>query len=436
MARAYDRGVDRQQDADRLVYDEGDLRRVLSEAARNQTVATIRLAGDIVLSRPLVLSYASYKTVVDGAGRYAIRTAAGWTHRYMFDVGDKAVSDLSFVNVGFGGVAGFTNIVDQLIRADSAAATLTRVDFHGCRFDWISALFRAVAGDPSWSDSVVEDCFLFGQNSMLTANLGSCVYTRCLLSRVYRQASPALPVPINCTNAAGSTRNVFLDVSPSTFTGDDVIIPAGGMIQAQSFRRLTSTQTLSGAAPTLDLFSTTDIVALTLDATTSGSIGVFGVGTSGRIRVVQCVANAGTASLVASASLVLTQGPWKPNANDTLTLLDDGTRYVELSRSGGQPLAAPLNSANPTLDTLGASVVKYSVGAGGTGNIFLANGAYDGQQVVLWCSSYAGTAIFNDSTALSNCRLVGNFTPTVRATLTLMWEASDDSWQEVCRANT
>lgn len=99
------------------------------------------------------------------------------------------------------------------------------------------------------------------------------------------------------------------------------------------------------------------------------------------------------------------------------------------------PTSITLNSANPTL-TPTSSFMKYSVGASGTGNIFIANGTYDGQELTLWCAAYAGTAIFSDSTANSNCRLVGNFTPTVRSTLRLIWESGDDAWQEISRANT
>lgn len=442
-ARIYPAISGRQQDADRLVYDEGDLRRTLAEAARTRSVATIRLASDIFLTRPISLQGVSYALVVDGGNQYALRTTVGWADAFLVDIGNLSVSDITFQNLTFSGPVSQTLLVERIVSADTAAASLDNVNFKHVRVEYIPSLFNTplAATYPSWSDSCVDDVYMFGGNQMLTANVGFCVYTRCLIQRVYRQENLSTPVPARVDPQAGSSHNVYVEVTvdqPDLSTTDYDITSGSAIFRTVS--QAARSVTLSGASPTLDFTGSAGIVDVTFGPTASGTVSVFATRT-GETRVVRCVANTGSAVLESAANLVLDQdGQWYPNAGDTLTLICDSAGvWSEVGRSGRQNLslaanAATLNTNNPTLSVGSQSMYQIDIGASSAGTLTLGDGTRGGQQLQLVVTSKAGVLSLPDSTA-NNVRLIGGVWPMAnRSVLNLVWIAVDGHWWETGRA--
>ncbi len=356
IRRVYGSIPGRQQGADRLVYDEGDFRRVLAEAARTGETATIRLGSDIYLSTPITIPATTFDLVIEGADRFGFRCAAGFSAAEMFRVGPGADNMLS--GILWRGLI-FEAPAVKLGRLMACVGLAFSVSFRDCTFERIERIVQPFSGSIGWRDAEFSNLHFIGLTISDTTDIGTADFDRCLFLRCYAfgfVGSPSTVRQVGVNSISGSSSMVAIDAGPPALGGS--LYLTSGLGQSQINRLSVAGELIVGG-----------------DATVAGAV---------------------------------TISPTTP---------------------------ATLNAANPILDPAGASFVRYSVGAAGTGNIFVASGV-DGQIVVLWCASYAGTAIFSDSTANSNCRLVGNFTPTARSTLTLIFEASDDAWQEIARANT
>jgi len=131
--RAYPAISSRQQGADRLVYSEDDLRRVLWQAVdptfEGERPSTIRLAADIYLSRPIELGAYDYNVTIDGAGRHRLGHAAGYTHGYL--IGLPALGNGTLSNMTFNGVIFFLRIANDLF-GDGTNATIHDFNIHEC----------------------------------------------------------------------------------------------------------------------------------------------------------------------------------------------------------------------------------------------------------------------------------------------------------------
>ena len=131
--RAYPAISSRQQGADRLVYSEDDLRRVLWQAVdptfEGERPSTIRLAADIYLSRPIELGAYDYNVTIDGAGRHRLGHAAGYTHGYL--IGLPALGNGTLSNMTFNGVIFFLRIANDIF-GDGSSATVHDFNIHEC----------------------------------------------------------------------------------------------------------------------------------------------------------------------------------------------------------------------------------------------------------------------------------------------------------------
>ena len=121
--RAYPAISSRQQGADRLVYGEEDLRRVLWQAVdpnfEGERPSTIRLGADIYLTRPIELGAYDYSVTIDGAGKYKIAHSAEYTHGYMF--GLPPLADGTIYNVTFSGVEFSLKIANDIFGGDRSS---------------------------------------------------------------------------------------------------------------------------------------------------------------------------------------------------------------------------------------------------------------------------------------------------------------------------
>lgn len=104
--RAYPAISSRQQGADRLVYNETDLRTVLWQAVdpafEGERPSTIRLAADIYLTKPIELGAYQYNVSIEGGDKYYIAHADGYTGLgYLFGVASGTTSNVTFDGITF-----------------------------------------------------------------------------------------------------------------------------------------------------------------------------------------------------------------------------------------------------------------------------------------------------------------------------------------------
>jgi hypothetical protein len=215
MLRRYDPNAQRQQRADRLVYDEVELRQVLGEALLSGTAATIRLGGNIILTSSIVLA-GEYEVVIDGADRFGFVPAATVTMTEFFSVqSGVTVEGLTFQGVNF---RAFPNLV---IRCADSTCTLYRVNFRDCHLDFVHDLVLGDVSAPTWADSTVEGCtFLIERDGVLiTPGLGQAVLARCTISRCNGVRTNGSVRAVSVDNAAGSDGNFFLGVTARSALG-------------------------------------------------------------------------------------------------------------------------------------------------------------------------------------------------------------------------
>ena len=103
--RAYPAISSRQQGADRLVYTEDDLRKVLWQAVdpkfEGERPSTIRLAADIYLTKPIELGAYQYNVTIDGGRRFLIGEGDAFSGSYLFGLPDGTIEDISFIGCTF-----------------------------------------------------------------------------------------------------------------------------------------------------------------------------------------------------------------------------------------------------------------------------------------------------------------------------------------------
>ena len=103
--RAYPAISSRQQGADRLVYNETDLRTVLWQAVdpafEGERPSTIRLAADIYLTKPIELGAYQYNVSIEGGGKFAIAEGSTFVGTYLFGLPSGSISDVDFIGVTF-----------------------------------------------------------------------------------------------------------------------------------------------------------------------------------------------------------------------------------------------------------------------------------------------------------------------------------------------
>jgi hypothetical protein len=131
--RAYPAISSRQQGADRLVYNETDLRTVLWQAVdpafEGERPSTIRLAADIYLTKPIELGAYDYSVTIEGAGKYKIAHSAEYSHGYVF--GLPPLADGTVYNVTFSGVEFSLKIANDIFGGDRSS-TVHDFNVHEC----------------------------------------------------------------------------------------------------------------------------------------------------------------------------------------------------------------------------------------------------------------------------------------------------------------
>lgn len=432
VIRAYPSLIGAQQDADRLVHDEEEFRRVLWQAVDPNFTgvrpSTIRLAADIVLASPVALGSYAYNVVIDGGGRFGFVRQDGASFDHYFDAGDHQVSDLvfrgvSFADLGFGGA---------IIMASSSAATLERLGCIDCTLSnnllgTRSTLptARAIIYDNRQAEGGV------GMDFAGEARIGSFLWQR------YSDEGDELGLGLGTAWVRGAVEGTLSGGGSRVTANPGGVEVIGGAAIEGKLRFVPSPTTLSGVGPTLTPTNVT-FVPVTVDATASGTI-TIAAGASGQLLVLTFPTVDGTAKFVDGAgNFRSAAGDYTPVVDGSLTLIYDATSAVwrELARtpnaSGGASVSdITLSGKGPTLDLTGLTYARIRIDSSAMYEITIVPGA-DGQRVTLSFVSVAGTALFADG--LGRFQGAGDFTPSSNDTLDLVYDADLDRWLEVGRS--
>lgn len=306
--RAYEPGVDRREGADRLVYDEEDFRAVLGSVALGEDVATIRLGADIILSRPVRLGSIEYDLVVEGGGRWGFK-AADASVTCFFEVNTEQVSDLAFSRVRF---IGDGTTPAAIFHAAGAPASLERVSFDRAALEGITQVIAADAAGVVWRDSALT----FEEDA--GAAVGPVTFTG------------VVALSDGTTSYFVASESV-LSITAAGLGVGGVDAPQGGFELGSALLLTPRSVTIQSTGATLTPGDRT-YLRVTHTSAAGGNI-TIAPGVAGQLLVLEFVSVAGTASYADGiGNLVLASG-FTPTAGDTLTLIFNGTSWVELSRS-------------------------------------------------------------------------------------------------------
>lgn len=135
------------------------------------------------------------------------------------------------------------------------------------------------------------------------------------------------------TRPTGGNQTERIRILSTGLVGIGTSSPGTQLAVSGGFATAMSATTLNTAGPTLTVANRT-YVSLTLGASSSGNITLSDGLHSGQWLVIECAANSGTAIIPDNtANNVKLSADWNPTADDTLTLIWNGSDWVELARS-------------------------------------------------------------------------------------------------------
>jgi hypothetical protein len=332
--RAYAPIAKRQQGADRLAYNEDDLRRILWQAVdpnfTETRPATIRLGADIVLTRPIKLYPGQYNITIDGGRQFGIiqspkferQVAVISTLNCVFYVPDGVISDISLENL--------------YIRFD--------VDFYNATV--IPAVF-IVDQTTVFKDLVVNNCSI--TNGLFTCSLfksSSGTGGTFESASVYIDDENQLFVP---AGTGGALFTGKLSVRPeieSTYKNSTLIthrndigfgvraIPQLSLETNGAFRMHPASITLAGTDPVLTV-GDRSVFEITIDnATATGDMDMT-AGKDGQIVVLYFTNTATTLKLGDYGNIDVNKNytSKKPLQDETVTFIWLASKWREIARS-------------------------------------------------------------------------------------------------------
>jgi hypothetical protein len=315
--RAYPAISSRQQGADRLVYSEDDLRRVLWQAVdptfEGERPSTIRLAADIYLSRPIELGAYQYNVSIEGSGRFAIAEGGTFTGSYLFGLPDGSISDIDFVNVTFS----TTNVA--LLFNGSSLTTVDDFIFEECSLELGVFLSMFQKDIVVTSTRIDIDDYPPSHSFGVQDPSGVGDFTGVLSIGPYlTQYESKVPIIARTDDGVG-----FKEENPS------VAVDINGGLRIQPVEI-----TLSGADPVID---TTDrsFFDITIDNATATGTMTMTAGQAGQV-VVLYFQNTAT-HMVVDDTLTMNVGKTyhakKPTQDETISFIYINGKWQELCRS-------------------------------------------------------------------------------------------------------
>ena len=315
--RAYPAISSRQQGADRLVYSEDDLRRVLWQAVdptfEGERPSTIRLGADIYLSRPIELGAYQYNVSIEGSGRFAIAEGGTFIGSYLLGLPDGNISDIDFIGVTFS-----TTGVALLFNGSS----LTAVDdfiFEECSLDIGVPLAMFQEDILITSTRIDFDDYPAAHSFVLQAPTGVGDFTGVLSVGPYlTQYESKVPIIARSDDGVG-----FKEENPQVA----VDINGGLRIQPESI-------TLENANPSITV-GDRSFFNITIDNATATGTMTMTAGQTGQI-VVLYFQNAAT-HVIVDDTLTMNVGKnyhaKKPTQDETISFIYINGKWQELCRS-------------------------------------------------------------------------------------------------------
>lgn len=341
FSRAYPAQANRQQSHDRLVHTAGELVTVLGLALNAgpnaPSVATIRLGADIAMTGPIVLN-GTYNAVIDGGGQYRFVASPSYAGTELFQVPDGGLAALLlFRDVGFNGP------VAKLERLISLESTAQSLNFERVKLRAIKAIHGG-SGTSLYQDASFVDVSMSGLALTDTTLIGPAEYQRCIFQRCYAHLPSATIRLIDIGDTAGSSRLVVIEAGATLSTSAVRLLDfdESQIFRLNVVRMLTvgevvytpGSVTLNAANPILSP-GNASYVRITILAGATGNITLdVSAAVVGQVLVLHCIANAGTAVLPDNiANNVRLTAVWNPIGGQTLTLIFDGTFWVETARA-------------------------------------------------------------------------------------------------------
>lgn len=260
----------RQQRADRLVFTQDELIRVLAEAALGH-VAVIRLGAVIYLTTPAVFGAFTYDVVIDGGGKFGFSCAATATEMLSFAASPSNITfrDLFFERTG-----------TKLTRLIAVAGGLINgINFERVRLIKIERIFEFTNGTGKWRRSTFNDVQINQLALTDSSEVGTAQFEQCYFIRCYAYLPSNTVRRLTITDVVGSTRNVAIEAGPLTSTSGVSLnsFDAARVYRMNITDALTTaiiatpsdTLTISAAAPTV--VPTATIMRLTIVAGASGN---------------------------------------------------------------------------------------------------------------------------------------------------------------------
>lgn len=325
-------GIVRAFQTDRVVSTEADF--IVALTSKN--VGTIRLADNIVLRKPLILTGA-YNTVIDGGGRFGFIRGRKNTANYLFDLQNGSASDIAFVGVSF-----TLGITGKIFVADSSTSEAIRLrldnvdtdqDFFGTRTPGGIKLVNveiSVRNGPATlaTGNITADSTYIIKSLGLGATYSSFEQTGQNNSVYLTDASVVI--------SAEHTAAMFVVPISGSYFGEFSVLPAG----SSGYFHTKQTQvaptlhdvTVSGSNPTIDVKHYTT-VRVQDDGTASGNASLTaGIVTGHQVLL---IFEGSQGYSIPSTGTFKSHSNFNPSDHDTLLAVWNASHnhWLEVSRS-------------------------------------------------------------------------------------------------------
>lgn len=332
--RAYAPIAKRQQGADRLAYNEDDLRRILWQAVdpnfKETRPATIRLGADIILTRPIRLYPGQYNVTIDGGRRFGIiqspkferQIAVISTLNCVFYVPDGTISDISLENLFVRFDVDFFNatVIPAVFYIDQTTIFEDLV-VNNCGItngSFFCALFKSSSGTGGTFKSA--SVYIDDENQLFVpAGTSGSSFTGKLSPKPEVEKTYENSVLITCRDGTGFGVRAIPELSLET---------------NGAFRMHPASVTLAGTDPVLTVGDRSAFEITIDNATATGDMDMT-AGYSGQIVVLYFTNTATSLTLGDFGNIDVNKNhnSKKPLQNETVTFMWLGGKWRELARS-------------------------------------------------------------------------------------------------------
>ena len=319
--RAYPAISSRQQGADRLVYNETDLRTVLWQAVdpafEGERPSTIRLAADIYLTKPIELGAYQYNVSIEGGDKYSIAHADGYTGLgYLFGIASGTTSNVTFDGITFK-VSGQL----QSIFGGDNGGLVSEFALYDCFTENVNFAYTTKVFDSTIN---ARGCDINAAAALGVFSLGAATF-----GGTITYATPALG-----GTATFEQKSTFGDIFSRGVSGvvcgsgaTDMSLTVDGGVEITP-----NTLTLTGLDPNITVGNESFIILT--DSGTSGHATISNGKDTGHILLLSFTGAGGSHGYqIHSNATIKLHSSFHPSDDDTLLLVWANGAWLEISRS-------------------------------------------------------------------------------------------------------